>query len=80
MAAQEAVERLRTDPSEEESDGESEDVASLAMQIIRLLSLLAKGEYVWLLYRGSTEVSTSSPPSTCAPQIAIAATGTAGRT
>lgn len=43
MAAQEAVERLRSDPSEEESDDESEG-APLAVQLIRLLSLLAKGE------------------------------------
>jgi hypothetical protein len=79
MAAQEAVERMRTDPSEEESDGESEGVP-LAVQLIRLLSLLARSEYVWLRYRVSTRVSTSSPPSTCAPQIAIANAGTAGRT
>jgi hypothetical protein len=79
MAAQEAVERLGTDPSEEESDDESEGVP-LAVQLIRLLSLLAKGEYVWLQYRGSTRVSTSSLPSTSAPQIAIADAGTAGRT
>lgn len=79
MAAQEAIEHLRADSSAEESDDESEGVP-LAVQLMRLLSLFANGEYVWLQYRGSTEVSTSSLPSTCAAQIAIADAGTTGRT
>jgi hypothetical protein len=82
MAAQEAVERLSCDPpEEEESDGESEAVP-LAVQLIRLLSLFAKSEYVWFQYqyRGLTRVPTSSLPSTCTPQIPIADAGTAGRT
>ena len=79
IAAQEAIERLRADLLAEESDDESEGV-TLAVQLIRLLSLLANGEYVWSQYRGSFEVSTSSLPSTCAPQIAIADAGTTGRT
>jgi hypothetical protein len=79
MAAQEAVEHLRADPSAEESDDESEGVP-LAVRLTRLLSLLANGEYMWLQYRGSTKVSTSSYPSTCTPQIAIADAGTTGRT
>lgn len=79
MAAQEAIERLRADPLAEESDDESEGMP-LAVQLIRLLSLLANGEYVWLQFRGSFEVSTSSLPSTCAPQIAFADAGTTGRT
>lgn len=41
IAAQEAIERLKADLSEEESDGESESVP-LAVQLIRLLSLFAK--------------------------------------
>jgi hypothetical protein len=47
IAAQEAIERLRADlsESEEESDGESEGVP-LAVQLIRLLSLFAKSEYI----------------------------------
>jgi hypothetical protein len=47
IAAQEAIERLRADMSEEESDGESEGVP-LAVQLIRLLSLFAKSEYICL--------------------------------
>jgi hypothetical protein len=47
IAAQEAIERLRVDLSEEESDGESEGVP-LAVQLIRLLSLFAKSEYICL--------------------------------
>ena len=71
MAAQEAVERLRSDPSEDDSDDESEDVP-LATQLTRLLSLLAKGEYMWLQFRESTKVSTFSLPSSFAPKITLA--------
>jgi hypothetical protein len=78
MAAQEAVERLRSDPSEEEIDDEPEDV--LATQLIRLLSLLAKGKYMWLRLRGSTRISTFSLPSSCAPKITLANARTASRT
>lgn len=45
IAAQEAIERLKADLSEEESDGESEGVP-LAVQLIRSLSLFAKSEYM----------------------------------
>jgi hypothetical protein len=79
MAAQEAAERLRSDPSEGDSDDESEDVP-LATQLTRLLSLLAKGEYVWLQFRGSTIFSTFSLPSSCAPKVTLADACTISRT
>ena len=79
MAAQEAVERLRSDPSEEEIDDEPEDVP-LATQLIRLLSLLAKGKYMWLRFGGSTRISTFSLPSSCAQKITLADPRTASRT
>jgi hypothetical protein len=49
IAAQEAIERLRTDISEDESDGELEGVP-LAVQLIRLLSLFAKSEYICIQF------------------------------
>ena len=75
MAAQEAIERLRADPLAEEGDDESEGMA-LAVQLIRLLSLLAIGEYVWLQFRGHLKfphpalprlVLRKSPSQTLAP-------------
>ncbi len=45
IATQEAVERLRADALEEENDDESESVP-LAVQLMRLLSLLSKSEYI----------------------------------
>ena len=78
MAAQEAIEHLRSDPSEEDSDDESEDTP-LATQLIRLLSLFAKGEYMWLQFRESTKVSTFSLPSSCAPKITLADACTVSR-
>jgi hypothetical protein len=47
IAAQEEIERLRSELLEEESDDESEGV-TLAVQLIRLLSLFAKSEYICL--------------------------------
>jgi hypothetical protein len=47
IAAQGAIERLKADLSEEESGSESGGVP-LAVQLIRLLSLFAKSEYICL--------------------------------
>jgi hypothetical protein len=81
MAAQEVVERLRTDPAEE-GNRESEDV-SLVVQLTRLMSLFAIGKYMRSqspCRRRSTRYSHRSLSSTRAPQITIADARITGRT